>query len=262
MPWWPPAASGGASGRSPSRDRGWVATATRSAGTRHASATASATGLRAAESGRASRRPCGLGCGTRGCRASAVAVVDEATDRLDRRVRHGRSARTGRAVAHDTVFQAASLAKPVTALGVLALVDDGLIGLDDDVEPHLGLPLPRHRLAGAVPRGSVTVRRLLQHRGGIVGRGTTPTARGDRYRQRRRRVVPPPRPARRTAAGSGGLVVRPTGVGSGRAGDLPSGQPGELQRRRLPRAPTPDRAAVRSALRRVDGPAGSSRRSG
>ena len=113
---------------------------------------------------------------------AAVAVVDDG--QIAWTGAYGMAdARIGRAVGHDTVFQAASLAKPVTALGILALVDDGLISLDDDVEPHLGLPLPRHRLAGAVPRGSITVRRLLQHRAGIVGRDTTPTERGDRYRR-------------------------------------------------------------------------------
>lgn len=86
------------------------------------------------------------------------------------------------AVSASTVFQAASISKPVTALGILAMVDDGLLGLDDDVERIVGLRLRRHRLAGTVPSGSVTVRRLLQHRAGIVGRETTPASDGRAYR--------------------------------------------------------------------------------
>ena len=110
----------------------------------------------------------------------AIAVVDEGSLVFSAAYGFADPAR-GVAATPETVFQAASLSKPVAALGILAMVDGGLIGLDDDVEPLLGLPIGRHRLAGSVPAGSITVRRLLRHRGGIVGRDTTPTRDGEGY---------------------------------------------------------------------------------
>jgi CubicO group peptidase (beta-lactamase class C family) len=65
----------------------------------------------------------------------------------------------------SSIFQVASLSKWVTAAGVLALADRGLIGLDDPVEEHL----TRWRFpeTGYDSRG-VTIRRLLSHTGGLT----------------------------------------------------------------------------------------------
>lgn len=66
----------------------------------------------------------------------------------------------------EAVFQAASMSKPVTALGILSLVKDNRIGLDDDVNQHLH--------SWKVPENSftkdekVTVRRLLFHVAGLT----------------------------------------------------------------------------------------------
>jgi CubicO group peptidase (beta-lactamase class C family) len=77
----------------------------------------------------------------------------------------------------DTAFQAASCSKPVAALGFLQLAQDGLVGLDENVNPKLGWTLPRRSCAPLGWLSKVTLRRLLQHRGGIIGRGATnPTA--------------------------------------------------------------------------------------
>jgi CubicO group peptidase (beta-lactamase class C family) len=73
----------------------------------------------------------------------------------------------------DTVFQAASCSKPVAAVGFLQLVQDDLIGLDENVNPKLGWTLPRRACAPAAWASQVTLRRLLQHRGGIIGRDAT-----------------------------------------------------------------------------------------
>ncbi len=73
----------------------------------------------------------------------------------------------------DTAFQAASCSKPVAAIGFLRLAQDGLIGLDENVNPKLGWTLPRRSCAPLAWLGKVTLRRLLQHRGGIIGRGAT-----------------------------------------------------------------------------------------
>jgi CubicO group peptidase (beta-lactamase class C family) len=74
---------------------------------------------------------------------------------------------------NDTVFQAASCSKPVSTLGFLRLVQSGLIGLDDDVNPKLGWKLPKRPCAQEAWKTKVTLRRLLRHRGGIIGRGAT-----------------------------------------------------------------------------------------
>lgn len=71
----------------------------------------------------------------------------------------------------DTVFQAASCSKPVAAIGFLRLVQSSLVGLDENVNPKLGWDLPRRSCAAASWESRVTLRRLLRHEGGIIGRG-------------------------------------------------------------------------------------------
>jgi CubicO group peptidase (beta-lactamase class C family) len=65
-----------------------------------------------------------------------------------------------------TVFQVASLAKSVTAWGVMTLVDAGKIDLDQPAERYLSAwPLAQ----SAFPSGAVTVRQLLTHTAGVNG---------------------------------------------------------------------------------------------
>jgi CubicO group peptidase (beta-lactamase class C family) len=57
-----------------------------------------------------------------------------------------------------------SLSKPVTAWGVMTLVEEGRVALDDPVEPHLsGFPLPPSDFQPE----EVTIRRLLSHSAGL-----------------------------------------------------------------------------------------------
>ncbi len=68
-------------------------------------------------------------------------------------------------VTPDTLFQAASISKPVTALAVLRLVQEGALSLDDDVREHLR----SWRLPFFIDGPSrVTVRLLLSHRAGVT----------------------------------------------------------------------------------------------
>jgi CubicO group peptidase (beta-lactamase class C family) len=64
-----------------------------------------------------------------------------------------------RPVTADTVFPLASITKTVTATAVMQLVEQGRLGLDEAVAPHLGFPLanPHH------PDAPITVRQLLTH---------------------------------------------------------------------------------------------------
>ena len=94
-------------------------------------------------------------------------------------------------IGRDAIFRITSMTKPVTAVAVLLLVEDGLFGLDDSVEkllPELAnrrvLRRPDGPLDDTVPaRRAITVRDLLTFRLGfgmmITGRGPTPVERAE-----------------------------------------------------------------------------------
>ena len=66
---------------------------------------------------------------------------------------------TGRAVTHETLFQAASISKPVAAAAALTMVQDGLLDLDEDVNLKLkSWKVPTNEFTDQQP---VTLRQLL-----------------------------------------------------------------------------------------------------
>lgn len=72
---------------------------------------------------------------------------------------------SGRPVRSGTIFQTGQLAQFLTAWGVMTLVERGKINLDDPVDRHLrqwDLPLSPYK------HSEVTVRRLLNHSGGVL----------------------------------------------------------------------------------------------
>jgi CubicO group peptidase (beta-lactamase class C family) len=73
---------------------------------------------------------------------------------------------TARAVTADDPVRVASVSKLVVAIGVLRLVEDGVLDLDADVSDALGWPL-RHPQWPDVP---VTLRMLLSHTSGLTDR--------------------------------------------------------------------------------------------
>jgi CubicO group peptidase (beta-lactamase class C family) len=75
---------------------------------------------------------------------------------------------TGEPVTSGTRFQAASLSKPVTAWGVLRLVEQGQISLDEPVVGHLRRWRPPPSPFDA---DGITVRRLLSHTAGLSVHG-------------------------------------------------------------------------------------------
>jgi CubicO group peptidase (beta-lactamase class C family) len=75
---------------------------------------------------------------------------------------------TGQPVTASTRFQAASLAKPVTAWGVLRLVERGRIGLDEPIVGHLRRWRPP---PSPLDADGLTVRRLLSHTAGLSVHG-------------------------------------------------------------------------------------------
>lgn len=75
----------------------------------------------------------------------------------------------GAAVTPDTLFQAASLSKPVAAMVALRLVELGMLSLDEDVNIKLKTwNVPASPAAGGE---AVTLRRLLSHTAGLTVSG-------------------------------------------------------------------------------------------
>ncbi|HEY7810493.1 MAG TPA: serine hydrolase domain-containing protein [Allosphingosinicella sp.] len=74
---------------------------------------------------------------------------------------------TGQPATAETMFQAASISKPVAATGALALIDKGLLSLDRPVNEQLvSWKVPPHDFTE-----TVTLRRLLSHTAGLTVHG-------------------------------------------------------------------------------------------
>ncbi len=77
----------------------------------------------------------------------------------------------------DALFRIASMTKPITAIGIMILADDGKLSIDDPVEKHLpefkGQMLVANRTADSVtlkkPSQPITLRDLLTHTSGLPG---------------------------------------------------------------------------------------------
>jgi CubicO group peptidase (beta-lactamase class C family) len=76
---------------------------------------------------------------------------------------------TKRPVTTDTLFLAGSISKPVAAAGALALVEQGKLKLDDDVNSYLkSWKVPENEFT---KERKVTLRRLLSHTAGLTVHG-------------------------------------------------------------------------------------------
>jgi len=79
------------------------------------------------------------------------------------------NAETGAPVTTDTIFQAASISKAVTAAGALRAVEEGRLALDEDINRALrSWRLPENEHTAAAP---VTLRGLLGHTAGTTVSG-------------------------------------------------------------------------------------------
>ena len=80
-------------------------------------------------------------------------------------------------VTDKTLFVAGSISKPVAAMGALKLVEEGKIGLDDNINAALTTwKLPENELTAEHP---VTLRQLLSHSGGTTVHGFRGYAEGE-----------------------------------------------------------------------------------
>lgn len=66
----------------------------------------------------------------------------------------------------DALFWIASQSKPITAVGLMLLVDEGKVNLDDPVEKYLP-EFKDIKLNGQKPKTTITVRHLLAHTSGM-----------------------------------------------------------------------------------------------
>lgn len=112
-----------------------------------------------------------------GCAASPVVEAGEAVGaiqpaevtvgftatKIDTGFATGDAGVAGRAVTIDDPVRVASISKLVVALGVMRLVDEGKIDLDDDVGTYLGWRVRNP----AFPEAPITMRHLLSHRSGL-----------------------------------------------------------------------------------------------
>ena len=95
----------------------------------------------------------------------------------------------------DTIFQIASMTKPVTAMGILMLEEEGKLSIEDPVEKHLpefrGQQLITKKEGTTITLGKparpISVRDLLTHTSGL--RGGTPPGFGDLYAKRNRTLA-------------------------------------------------------------------------
>ncbi len=92
----------------------------------------------------------------------SVAVIHNG--KLDWAAGYGVSDKTSRIpVTTETMFQAASISKPVAALATLRLVQEGLIDLDTPIQEYL----VSYKLPKSKQTGEVTPRRILNHTAGL-----------------------------------------------------------------------------------------------
>ncbi|MBC7927745.1 MAG: serine hydrolase [Bryobacteraceae bacterium] len=75
----------------------------------------------------------------------------------------------GARVTPGTLFQAASISKPVTAIGALWLVEQGMVSLDEDVNNKLkSWKVPENEFTA---NSKVTLRRIMSHSAGLTVHG-------------------------------------------------------------------------------------------
>ncbi len=97
----------------------------------------------------------------------SVAIINDGQV-AEEHVYGDRTADTSSPVTPTTLFQACSISKPVTAMGMLRLVEQGRLDLDADVNDHLkSWRVPAN--GGWQPR--VTLRQIVSHSAGLTAHG-------------------------------------------------------------------------------------------
>jgi CubicO group peptidase (beta-lactamase class C family) len=79
---------------------------------------------------------------------------------------------THRPMTKNTMFAIASMTKPITATGIMILQDEGKLSVGDPVSKYLP-EFKSAALAGRPPRREITLRDLMTHTSGVVGKQET-----------------------------------------------------------------------------------------
>jgi CubicO group peptidase (beta-lactamase class C family) len=85
------------------------------------------------------------------------------------------------AMQKDTLFRIASMTKPITAIAIMILMDEGKLSPDDDLAKHLPEFADLSLAGGAKPKRAVKLRDLLTHTSGLAA---YPPSLGDVYAKR------------------------------------------------------------------------------
>lgn len=107
--------------------------------------------------------------------AGAVTLVFHGSDVVEFDAVGMADAEAGRSMRKDTIFQIMSMTKPVTAIGIMMLAEEGKLALRDPVEEYLpefhGLRVATttgpDAAALSVPNHAITIRDLLTHTAGV-----------------------------------------------------------------------------------------------
>ena len=107
--------------------------------------------------------------------AGAVTLVAHGSDIVEFDATGMADVEAGHAMQKDTIFQIMSMTKPVTAIGVMMLAEEGKLALRDPVEQYLpefkGLRVRTtvgpDAVRASVPNHAITIRDLLTHAAGI-----------------------------------------------------------------------------------------------
>src|SRR5260370_33757485 len=110
--------------------------------------------------------------------AGAVTVVGRKDAIVSYEAVGNLDAESGKAMPKDALFRIASMTKPITAVGIMILADEGKLSVDDPVEKHLpefkGQMLAAGRSSDSLylkkPTRPITLRDLLTHTSGPPGR--------------------------------------------------------------------------------------------
>ena len=108
--------------------------------------------------------------------AGVVTLVAQGQDVIEFDAQGMADAEAGRAMRKDTIFQIMSMTKPVTAIGIMMLAEEGKLALRDPVEQYLpefkGLRVTTNTGPDAArlsqPEHAITIRDLLTHTAGFT----------------------------------------------------------------------------------------------
>ena len=98
--------------------------------------------------------------------SGAVAVVGDSLGGRGYAIVGKRDIENGLPMEEDTLFWVASMTKPITAMGIMMLVEEGKLAVDDPVAKHLP-DFAGQGMAGGSPKRPITLHDLLTHTSGL-----------------------------------------------------------------------------------------------